>query len=58
MPGFVIRLGNLIIAKTTCEKDGESLTVKELPISALIHLDKHPKLLKDPKRLLKEISLF
>jgi phosphoenolpyruvate carboxykinase (ATP) len=58
MPSFVIRLGNLIIAKITCEKDGESLTVKELPISALIHLDKHPKLLKDPKRLLKEISLF
>ncbi len=58
VPGFIVKAGPLLIAKIPGEEAGSSLKVNKLSVSALIHLDKHPELIKHPDRLLDEINFF
>ncbi len=54
---FVMKVGSLIIMKMPSE-DKPQIVVRKLSISGLIHLDKHPLLIKDPLQLLEEINYF
>ncbi|MBU0487869.1 MAG: phosphoenolpyruvate carboxykinase (ATP) [Bacteroidetes bacterium] len=55
---LAIKIGNLLIVKYyNGDNEACKITMK-LSISALIHLDKNPMLLKDPGRLVKELNSF
>ncbi len=59
LSGFVIKIGSLLIFKTRAREDKPAgIRVRKLSISSLIHLDKHPGLLKDPDQLIGEINSF
>jgi hypothetical protein len=58
IPEFAIKIGNLLVVKTTNEEQEENYHCRRLSVSGMIHLDKHPDLLKKPKRLLRELDTF
>jgi len=55
---LAIKIGSLLIVKTTNKENVVSMEIRKLSISGLIHLDKHAELIKDPQRLLKELNSF
>lgn len=56
---FSIKIGPILVFKMPeTEYDDARLVVRRLSVSALIHLDKHPKLLKNPLELIEEINSF
>jgi phosphoenolpyruvate carboxykinase (ATP) len=55
---FTIKLGSLILVKTTDERDRVTIESRILSIAGMIHLDKNPALIKQPTRMLKELSSF
>jgi phosphoenolpyruvate carboxykinase (ATP) len=58
IPEFAIKIGNLLLVKTTDEEQEENYHCRRLSVSGMIHLDKHPDLLKKPRRLLHELDTF
>ncbi len=60
VPTFSIKLGSLLILKDRFDEEQEApqTITRKLSISGLIHLDKNPGLLRDPKKLLEEISFL
>ncbi len=58
IPSFLIKAGALLVAKIPGESGHEVIRTLKLPVSALIHIDKNPSLLKDPAQLLQEINYF
>ncbi len=59
VPQFVIKLGNLLLIKTKMDKDSDdTIIVKRLPVSGLIHIDKNPDLLTRPQNLIQELYYF
>ncbi|MCF8218360.1 MAG: phosphoenolpyruvate carboxykinase (ATP) [Bacteroidales bacterium] len=58
IPELTVKIGHILIVKYT-DRDNKSFwTATDMPVSAMIHVDKHPDLLKKPKQILKEISAF
>jgi len=55
---LAVKMGSLLIVKTTDEKGKQAIETRILTISGLIHLDKNPELMKHPKRMLKELNSF
>jgi phosphoenolpyruvate carboxykinase (ATP) len=55
---LVIKIGSLILIKYKDQDEKSHFLVKKLSISGLIHIDKHPHLVKDPVQLVEEIQYF
>jgi hypothetical protein len=55
---LAVKMGSLVIVKTTSPKGKSMLETRILTISGLIHLDKNPDLMKQPARLLTELNSF
>lgn len=55
---LAVKMGSLVIVKTTDEKGKSVMETRILTISGLIHLDKNPELMKRPVRMLKELNSF
>jgi len=55
---LAVKMGSLVIVKTTGTKGETVLETRILTISGLIHLDKNPELMKQPARMLKELNSF
>jgi phosphoenolpyruvate carboxykinase (ATP) len=55
---LVVKIGSLILIKHKDSDDKSQFLVKKLSISGLIHIDKHPHLIKDPLHLVEEIQYF
>ncbi len=58
IPGFLVKAGSALTVKTTNEEGISRIRTISLPISAQIHIDKNPALLKKPTRLMQEINHF
>jgi phosphoenolpyruvate carboxykinase (ATP) len=58
IPEFAVKIGSLLIVKLTDAEGEDCYHNRRLSVSGLIHLDKHPSLLKNPKRLLRELDTF
>ena len=58
LPSFLIHAGSLLIVKTKEGPDSGTVRAIKLPISAMIHMDKHPALLENPTLLMQEINYF
>lgn len=58
IPEVSVKMGQVYIAKQTVVKGVSQWTAKDLSVSAMIHVDKHPELLKAPGTLLKEVAAF
>ncbi len=58
IPAFLIKAGSLLVVKTTDPAGQSLIRALNLPISAMIHIDKNPSLLKDPNQLMQEINYF
>ena len=54
----VIKIGSLLIVKKVDENGQPEWKIKKVSISGLIHIDKNPLLLKEPDRLLEEITFY
>lgn len=58
IPSLTIKFGPVLIVKYT-NSDGTAVwKATDMSVSAMIHVDKHPQLLKEPQRLLKEVAAF
>jgi len=55
---IILKTGSLLVVKTPDADGGPEFHVAKLPISALIHLDKHPELLQDPEEIIREMNTF
>jgi len=55
---IILKSGSLLVVKTTSPDGDPEFHVAKLPISALIHLDKHPHLLQDPEEIIHEMNTF
>ncbi len=55
---IVIKIGSLLIIKKENENGQTEWLTKKASISGLIHVDKNPSLLKEPKRLIEEITFY
>lgn len=56
---FAIKIGYMLILKMRLASDEEPKVItRRLTISGLIHIDKNPWLLQNPKRLIEEINCF
>jgi len=53
-----VKIGSLLLVQKPGEHKRPEITALKLSISNMIHLDKNPKLLKDPVQLLKELHSF
>ncbi len=53
-----LKMGSLVFVKTTDPNGNSKTETRILTISGLIHLDKHPDLMKQPARMLKELNSF
>ncbi len=58
VPSFVIKAGSLLITKTTNSAGQEIIGAHSLSIAGLIHTDKNPLLLQNPRQLLQEVALY
>ncbi len=58
IPSFLVKAGSALTVKTTNEEGKSRIRTTSLPISAQIHIDKNPALLKNPTRLMQEINHF
>ena len=58
IPELTVKFGHVLIVKYTDKANKAHWTATDMPVSAMIHVDKHPALLKEPTRILKEISAF
>jgi phosphoenolpyruvate carboxykinase (ATP) len=58
IPSFVIKAGSVLVTKTTTTSGETIIGAHNLSISGLIHTDKNPGLLKNPKQLLQQVALF
>ncbi|GAB4292256.1 MAG: hypothetical protein Kow0068_17510 [Marinilabiliales bacterium] len=58
IPQFALKIGHVLIVKTVDEENIPRLQTLKMTISSLIHFDKNPNLLKNPKRLLVELNTF
>ncbi len=58
LPSFLVKAGALLITKTTDGDNQYRIGVRNLSISALIHIDKNPHLLQQPEILIEEINCF
>ena len=54
----VIKIGSLLIVKKVDKNGQPEWKIKKVSISGLIHIDKNPLLLKEPDRLLEEITFY
>lgn len=57
IPNAAIRIGSLLVVKTTNEAGEVSVIVQTLSLSQLHLLNKHPHLLTQPKNILDQLSL-
>ncbi|HBG69340.1 MAG: phosphoenolpyruvate carboxykinase (ATP) [Bacteroidetes bacterium GWF2_43_63] len=55
---IILKTGSLLVVKTSNADGGAEFHVAKLPISALIHLDKHPELLQDPEEIIRAMNTF
>ena len=55
---LAVKMGSLVIVKTTGPKGKSMVETRILTISGMIHLDKNPELMKHPNRMLKELNSF
>ena len=55
---IILKTGSLLVVKTPDADGGAEFHVAKLPISALIHLDKHPELLQNPEEIIREMNTF
>ncbi len=58
IPEFLVKAGSVLTVKLTDHENKSRMRTHKLPVSAQIHIDKNPSLLKDPATLMQEISLF
>mgnify|MGYP002619547179 CR=1 FL=1 len=58
IPSFTIKIGSLLILKYSDEEEKTRFLIKKLSISGLIHLDKHPELIVNPRQLIDEVQYF
>lgn len=58
VPSMTVKIGNLLIVQILSEQRKPQIKVIKLSISNMIHIDKNPKLLKDPVQLLKELHSY
>ena len=56
IPNAAIRIGSLLVVKTTSETGEVGLVVQTLSLSQLHHLNKNPSLLTQPKNILEKLS--
>jgi len=55
---IIIKLGSLLLVKMNNGQNQVELHIRKLSISGLIHVDKHPELLREPEKLLHELNSF
>lgn len=55
---IVLKLGSVLVLIDTNEEGEQHVVVRKLSIAGLIHVDKHPELLKEPERMLEELNCF
>ncbi len=55
---LAVKMGSLVIVKTTGPTGKSAMETRILTISGLIHLDKNPELMMKPARMLKELNSF
>jgi len=58
IPELIMKIGSLVIIKYTKTDGSEFYQALRLSVSSLIHIDKHPEVLKTPKQLHRELSTF
>jgi len=53
-----LKIGSNLILKNPDTESANEYLCKHLTIASLIHIDKHPGILKDPQRLFSELNIF
>mgnify|MGYP006277563741 CR=1 FL=1 len=58
IPEVTIKFGPVLVLKFNNGTEEEKWKAIDMSVSAMIHIDKHPELLREPEKLLKEVSAF